>query len=178
MAIKTEDMMVMIFSIVIGAIIGEVLKLDQRFSNLAQKVKERTKSKNDQFTNGLISSTMLFCIGSLAILGPLEEGLSEDASLLYVKSIIDGFTAIVLASMYGTGVLFSVIPLFLYQGSITLLAGRLEPYLSDSMMNQLSATGGIMIIGLALNVLAIKEVKVANFLPALVVAVILTLVLG
>lgn len=112
----------------------------------------------------------------MTIIGTLDEGLRGDYSLLSTKSILDGFTSIALASTYGVGVLFSIIPLFLYQGGLTLLAAQFQGFFSEIIVNQLTATGGVLILGLGISLLEIKKIKVANLLPALFVVVILTLI--
>ena len=139
-------------------------------------MKKRIPIKNERFTEGLITTFILFCVGSLTIVGALEEGLRGDPTLLYTKSVLDGFSSIVFASVYGIGVLFSAFPLIIFQGGITLLAGKLEPYLTDTVVNQLSATGGILIIGLGFNLLEIQNLKITNFLPALILIIFLSLV--
>jgi uncharacterized protein len=176
MAMKVEDLMLVIFSMLIGGIIGEVSDLDKRFKQVGNLVKKRLGSKNEKFTDGLITAFILYCVGSMTILGALDEGLRNNPALLYSKSVLDGFSSIVLASVYGSGVLFSAVPLFIFQAGITLIAVQLQPFLSDVLINQVSAVGGLLILGLALNLLEIKEVKVTNLLPALVVVTIFTLV--
>ena len=113
-------------------------------------------------------------MGSLTLVGALEEGLNNDPSLIYTKSVLDGFASVVLAATYGWGVLFSAVPLLLFQSLITLSAGFLEPYLSETVVHQLSATGGVIIIGLGFNLLEVKMLRITNLLPALLVAVLLT----
>lgn len=171
MAMGSANMIVMFGSIVIGGVIGELLRLENRFINMGNALKRKLNGSNPEFTNGLVSATMIFCIGSMAILGPFEEGLRNDRTLLYTKSLMDGFTAMALASAYGLGIIFSIVPLLVYQGCLTIFAGYLLPLLPEAAMNELSATGGILILGIGLNILKIKEVPLTNFLPALIVAV-------
>ncbi|MTI29900.1 DUF554 domain-containing protein [Xanthovirga aplysinae] len=178
MALKVENVILMIFSVLIGGIIGEALNLDTRFKNMADKLKRRLKSNNEKFSDGLITAFMLYCIGSMAVLGALDEGLRNDPSILYTKAILDGFTSIILASIYGRGVLFSVIPLFIYQAGLTFMAGFIEPFLSPVLLNEIAGTGGLLIIGLSISVLEIKEIRVTNMLPALVMVVVLNLFFG
>ena len=129
---------------------------------------------SERFTEGLVTAFLLFCVGSLTLVGALEEGLNNDPSLIYTKSVLDGFASVVLAATYGWGVLFSALPLLLFQSLITLSAGLLEPYLSENVIQQLSATGGVIIIGLGFNLLEIKALRITNLLPALLIAVLLT----
>lgn len=167
MAFKVQDIMVVLFSILLGGILGEALRLDKLFERLGNSVKKRLGSGNPQFTDGLVTASLIFCIGALAIVGSIEEGLRNNPTILYTKSILDGFASIALASSFGSGVLFSAIPVFLYQGSITLGAGALESLLSQALIDQLSATGGLLIVGIGLVILEIKEIRIANLLPAL-----------
>lgn len=176
MALKVENLLILIFSILIGGIVGEYLKLHEGLISLGNYVKAKIRIGADNFTEGLITAFLLFCMGSLTIVGALEEGLKGDPSLIYTKSMLDGFSAIILASVYGWGVLFSALPLFMFQTSITLSAGLLQPYLSEVVINQMSATGGVIILGLGLNLLDIKFIKITNLLPALLIIVLLTLV--
>ena len=171
MALKSENQIYMVFSIIIGSIIGEFLDLDKRLNNLSEKLKVKLKSNNENFTNGLITAFLLFCMGSMTILGAIEEGIHANIDLLMTKSTMDGFASIALASTLGVGVLFSVVPLFLYQGGLTLLAAKLQDYLSEAMITEISAVGGLLLIALGLNILEIKKIKVSNMLPAILVMV-------
>jgi len=176
MALKVENILLVILSILLGGILGELLNLQLRFEQLGDQLKKRLPINNERFTEGLITTFILFCVGSLTIVGALEEGLRNDPTLLYTKSVLDGFSSIVFASVYGIGVLFSAFPLIIFQGGITLLAGKVEPYLTDMVINQLSATGGILIVGLGFNLLEIQNLKITNFLPALIIIIFLSLV--
>ena len=178
MALQVENILILIFSVLVGGVIGEGLRLHSRLTQLGDIVKHKIRIGSERFTDGLITSFLLFCIGSLTIVGALEEGLNNDPALIYTKSVLDGFASIVLAATYGWGVLFSAIPLLLFQSSITLSAELLQPYLSESVIHQLSATGGVIIIGLGINLLEIKALKITNMLPALIIVVLLTLWLG
>jgi len=174
MAQKTQNPLVMIFSIVIGAIIGEMIDLAaylERFSNF---LKIKVKSKEEKFSEGLITAFLLFCMGSMTILGAIEEGLGNRPNLFLAKSVLDGFSSIALSTTFGIGVLFSAAPLLIYQGTLTLFAGLLQNVLSKVVVNELSAVGGLILIGLGLNILEIKPIKILNMLPALLIAVILS----
>lgn len=178
MALKTENLLVMIFSILIGGIIGEWLNLETHIDTLANFAKTKVRSKNETFTEGLITAFLLYCIGSMTFVGTLNEGLNGDHSLLFTKSVLDGFTSVALASTYGLGVLFSAVPLFLFQSSLTLLAGEFHSFFTTTIINQLTAVGGILILGIGINLLEIKKVKVINMLPALLIIVVLSLLFG
>ena len=174
MALKVENPLTLIFAVLIGAIIGEFINLEKVFDNAGEFLKRKVKSKNTNFTEGLVTAFLIFCIGSMTIVGSINEGVSGDRNLLLTKSMLDGFTAIALASTFGIGVLFSVIPMLILQGGLTIFAGMFQSFFTPSLINQLTATGGILILGIALNILEIKRIKVVNMLPALLVIVLLT----
>jgi uncharacterized membrane protein YqgA involved in biofilm formation len=173
MTFKTTNPLVMVGSIRLGAILGEALELEDRITRGGESLKRLLRSGNSKFTDGFISTTLLFCIGSMAILGPLEEGLGGSMTTTLTKSTLDFFAAMAFGAAYGSGVLFSAVPLLIYQGSITLFAACLRPYLTDLIRAEIVATGGIMIIGIGINLLEIKRIRLSNLLPALVIVVIL-----
>ncbi len=177
MALQVKDPLILIFSILIGGILGEVTKLDKRIDHVSEQIKKRFAAKDATFTQGLVTAFLIFCIGSMSIVGSLNEGISGDRSLLLTKSVLDGFTSIALASTYGIGVLFSIIPMLLFQGSITLFAHSFQGVFTLLLLAQLTSTGGILILGIGLNLLEIKKIKVINLLPALGVVVILSMFL-
>lgn len=176
MASKTNDYLIMIFSIVIGSIIGELLAIDKGIDKFSNWLKNKVKSNNAKFSEGFVTSFLLFCMGSMTILGAIEEGLGNEPNLLLAKSLLDGFSSVALAASMGIGVLFSAIPLLLFQGGLTLFAGALEGFLTEAMINELTAVGGLLLIGLGINILEIKTLKITNMLPALVIAVALSYV--
>ena len=178
LALQVENILILIFSVLIGAVVGESLDLHGRLTALGEAVKQKVRIGSERFTEGLITAFLLFCVGSLTIVGALEEGLNDDPSLIYTKAMLDGFGSIILAVTYGWGVLFSALPLLLFQSAITLSAGTLQPYLSELVVHQLSATGGVLIIGIAINLLEIKALRITNMLPALLIVVLLTLWFG
>lgn len=173
MAMKTTNFLIMIFSIVLGSIIGQLLSIDAALDNFGNRLKKRVGSENDKFSEGLITAFLLFCMGSMTILGAFEEGLGNPPNLLYAKSMLDGFSSIALSAGLGIGVIFSAIPLLIYQGGLTLFAGWLGEFFSEIVINEMSAVGGLMLIGLGINILEIKPIKVINMLPGLLVAVVL-----
>ncbi len=173
MAAKTSNYLIMIFSIVLGAIIGQLLSIDTALDKFSNRLKTKIGSKNDKFSEGLMTAFLLFCMGSMTILGAFEEGLGNPPNLLYAKSMLDGFSSIALSAGLGIGVIFSTIPLLVYQGGLTLFAGWLGEFFSDVVINEMTAVGGLMLIGLGINILEIKTIKVINMLPGLIVAVIL-----
>ena len=173
MALKSAEMLIMFGSIIIGAVLGEILRLEQRFASLGNWLKKRLGASNPEFTNGVISATMLFCVGSMAILGPFSEALLGDRTLLYTKSMLDGITSIAFAAAFGAGVILSTVPLFIYQGCLTVFASLLAPLLPEAILTELTAVGGLLIVGIGFNLLKIKEIPLLNFMPSLVVVVVL-----
>ncbi|MGM0417430.1 MAG: DUF554 domain-containing protein [Thermodesulfobacteriota bacterium] len=176
MASETDELILIIFSMVLGSITGEALDLDNYINKFSEYIKSKIKSKNDKFTEGFITSFLLFCVGSMTILGAIEEGLGGKPNLLLAKSVLDGFSSIALASTLGAGVLFSFIPLLIFQGAITLGAGLVQNFLTPEVINLLTSVGGLLLIGLGINILEIKKIKITNMLPSLVVAVVLGMI--
>jgi len=174
MALKANDLLVIVFSLVFGAIIGESIDLEKMTDVLTNKLKRKIKVKDERFTEGLLTAFLLFCMGSMTILGAFDEGMKGDTTLLITKSVMDGFAAMALASAFGIGVGFSAIPLLIYQGGLTLFAGYLGAFFSEAMITELTAIGGILLIGLGINVLEIKKIKIFNIIPALVLVVLFT----
>lgn len=173
MAFVMKNPVVVIFSVLFGAVIGEALDIEAILTRGANALKARIHTKNPRFTEGLVGASVLFCIGSMAILGPFAEGLRGDMTILLTKSILDGFCSIALAAAMGVGVLFSALPILIYQGALTVFASFLQPYLSATVMNELTATGGILVLGIGINLLDIKTIRLANMLPALLFVVFL-----
>ena len=173
MAMKTGNFLVMIFSIVLGGIAGELLDVDGRMTRMSDYLKKRIRLKSERFSEGLVTAFLIFCMGSMSILGPIEEGLGKPPNILLAKSLLDAFSSMALAASLGVGVLFSVIPLVLYQGGITLAASYVQSFFTNVLINELTAVGGILLIGLGINILEIKNLKILNMLPSLVIVVIL-----
>ncbi|HES58418.1 MAG TPA: DUF554 domain-containing protein [Firmicutes bacterium] len=173
-----RHLMVVIFSILIGGLLGEAIGIEKWLDHFGDQLKQRVRGAGERFTEGLVVAFLIYCVGPLTILGSLNEGIQGDASLLYIKATLDGFMSIALASTFGIGVLFSFIPLFIFQAGITLAGAALGNFFSPVLVNQLTAVGGVLILGLGINILGLKQIKVANLLPALVVVVILTLIFG
>lgn len=176
MALKSEHLMIVIFSILLGSITGELLTLEKRIESFGNKLKRKFSQEHARFTEGMITAFLLFCMGSMTILGAIEEGLGGNPNLLFAKSLLDGVASIALTSTFGLGVMFSIIPLFVYQGGLTLLAGSLENLLTTPIINEMTSVGGIIMLGLALEILNIKKIKTLNMLPAIVFAAILTII--
>ena len=170
-----KNLLVAVLSIVLGAALGELLDLDGKFNRLGEAVQNKLNKDGEQSTvaQSFVSASLLFCVGAMAIVGSLQSGITGDHTTLYVKSILDGISSVVFATTLGGGVLLSVVPLFLYQGSIALLARVVEPYLGAAVIAEMTCVGSILILALALNLLNITKIKVANLLPAVFLPIIL-----
>ena len=169
MAHKLPDgyMLLFIFALILGGICGEIIHLDALFLQLSDGLKSMVDSSDAGFSEGLITAFLLFCIGSMTIVGAIEEGLNQNRELILVKATLDGFTSIALTVTYGIGVMFSVIPLLIFQGGITLSANRLKKLFDDKTIDALSAVGGILIIGISINMLGLGKINLENLLPSL-----------
>lgn len=178
MALKTDKFLILIFSLLIGAITGEALGLDRHIERFGEWLKARIGSTNDQFSEGLVSAFLLYCTGAMTVIGAIEDGLNNDPSILYAKSLMDGCASVALASAFGLGVLLSALPLFLYQGGITLAAASAKSFFTEPLITELSAVGGVILMGLGIQLLDLKEIRVVNFLPALLVVIILVHMFG
>ncbi len=176
MGLLVHKILILVFSMVLGAITGESLQIEEKLNQGIVKIKNRFFSEKDRFAEGLTGAFILFCLGSMTILGAIEEGLGGKPEILLAKSLMDGVSSIALASALGAGVLFSAIPLFIYQGGLTLFAAYLQNHLDAIVIDELSAVGGLLLIGLGLNLLNITRLKLLNFIPALIFAVLLALI--
>ena len=169
MSLKISAPLVVVLSLITGGLFGEFCRLEDRMNRLSDKLKARLKIINTNFTEGLITAFLLFCMGSMSILGPVEEGLTGKMSeLLKAKSLMDGFSSMLLSSALGIGVLFSVIPLVIYQGGITLGVRLVKGNIPESYINEITVVGGILLVGLAMDILKIKKLRIVNLLPALI----------
>lgn len=178
-AVNGVNTLVLILSMVIGIVIGEGLEIHQRINLFIEKATKRLSGDKDQseFTQAFMTATMLFCIGSMAIVGSLESGLTGDNATLYTKSVIDGISAVLFSSSLGIGVLFASIPLLLYQGSLIVFAQLLAPILSDAVILEMTTVGSVLLIGMGLNMLDITDFKMMNFIPAIFLPILLMLFL-
>ncbi len=170
---RMEHILIVVSSIVIGAILGEWMNLEKGAEQLSEWTKKKLRIGSERFSEGLTTSFLLFCIGALTIMGAIEEGTTGSSKLLLTKSILDGFSSILLASAFGIGVVFSAVPLFLFQSGITLLAKFFGEFLSAETIQALTSVGGILLLGLGINILEIKKLRILNMIPALVVVVLL-----
>ncbi len=176
MFFKSGNQLIVLGALIIGALIGEWIGLEDWLQTFGQTLEERFSRDTEtgsgsKFIRGFMTASLLYCIGPLAILGSIQDGLTGDYNLLAVKSTLDGFASIAFASTLGIGVMFSSAVILIYQGGISLLAGQLSAIVTEPMMNEMTATGGVILLGLAINnLLEIKKIRVGNFLPALAVA--------
>ncbi|MFP4345362.1 MAG: DUF554 domain-containing protein [Anaerolineales bacterium] len=175
MALQTGNFLVLIFSLILGGIVGELVQLERGLERLGERLKARINAGDERFTEGLVTAFLIFCIGSMTFVGALNEGLSGDRTLIFTKALLDGFTSIALAAVYGLGVMFSALPLLLIQGGISLLARQFQDFFTPLLINELTAVGGVLILGIGISLLEIKRLRTTNLLPALLVVVLLTL---
>jgi uncharacterized protein len=183
MFLNTENPLIVLSSLLIGTLLGEWWKIEDGLQNLGKFLEQRFSREGDDgpntFVRGFLTASLLFCVGPLTILGSIQDGLTGDYNLLAVKSILDGFASLAFASTLGVGVMFSTIIILVYQGGISLLAAQLNSIITPSMMNELTATGGVILLGLAISsLLEIKNIRVGNMLPGLAVAPIIVWVLS
>lgn len=177
MFLKSENQLIVLGAIIIGTLLGEWWRIEDGLQSLGQMLEKcfstesETGTGGSRFVRGFMVASLLFCVGPMTILGSIQDGLTGDYNLLAVKSTLDGFASIAFASTLGIGVLFSSLIILVYQGGISLLAGTLSAIITDPMMNEMTATGGVILVGLAIsNLLDMKKIRVGNFLPALAVA--------
>ncbi len=170
--------LVMILSVVIGAVLGEWLDLDGKIRALSEKLEKKFSRQGDSsFAQGFMAATLLFCVGTMAIKGSLDGGLRGDHATLYAKSVMDTISACIFSSTLGFGVLFSVVPVVLYQGAITLLASVAGPYLGDAVIAEMNTVGSLLLLGLSLDLLGIAHLKLMNYIPAMFLPILLCLFL-
>ena len=177
-AVSIQGTLLLICSLVIGSLIGEWIDIEARLESVGEKLKVIVKSKNDsRFVDGFVTASLVICIGAMAVVGSLQDGLTGDYSMLLSKSILDFIIIIVFASTMGIGVLFSALPLGIYQGLITLLAVFIAPYMTDSMISSLSLVGSVLIFGVGVNLIWENKLRVGNMLPSLFVPIIYELIM-
>lgn len=168
--IETTGSMILIASLVFGALVGEFLNIELRLEQLGNWLKSKVKVKNDShFVEGFVTAALVICVGAMAIAGSLQDGLQGDSSTLFAKAILDFTIVMVFASTLGIGVMFSAIPLFVYQGSITVFATFLKPFLTETVILNLSFVGSVLIFAVGLNLCIGKKIKVGNLLPAMII---------
>jgi uncharacterized protein len=169
MVVKMEHILIVVGSLAIGSLLGEWLNIEVGAERMSNHLKKSFRIGNDKFSEGLITAFLLFCIGSMTILGTIQEGTGGSSDLLFTKSLMDFFSAMLLASAFGAGVIVSAIPLLIFQAALTLLAMYASSFFTPSIILGLTSIGGILLIGLGINILEIKKIRVMNMLPALLV---------
>lgn len=179
--IETNELLVVIVSVVLGSLIGEILDIEGKINSFANSLSIRfskNQGEDNTFVEGFVTTTLIFCVGAMAIVGSIESGLTGAHETLYAKSLLDGVSAIIFASTFGIGVIFAAIPVLLYEGAIVLGASAVKGLLTPAMITEISAVGGILIIAIALNILNLKKIKIGNMLPAIIIPVIYFLFIG
>ena len=167
MAWKTDEFIIVICSLAFGTIIGELIRIEDRVTNLGNWLEERFTKTGSSISKGFVTTSLLYCVGSMAIVGSLESGLSGNHDTLFAKSVLDGLGSIIFTASMGIGVLFSAASVFLYQGLITLSASFMKQFLTPEVITQMSAVGGLLIVAMGFNMLEMIKMKVGNCLPAI-----------
>lgn len=168
-ALKTDNMLLMICSMAIGGVIGELINIEKRLDHFSQFIERKFSSKKGNITEGFTVATLIYCVGAMSIIGAIESGINNNHSTLFAKSVLDGISSIVFASTLGVGVPLSAISVFIYQGAITLLSVFVADFIPQIALNELSAVGGILIAIIGLNVMKLTKIRVGNLLPAIFV---------
>ena len=178
-AIETSNLLFMLGAMVLGGVVGSLVGVDARLNQLGASLQHRfARGTTSTVAEAFVTAAIVFCVGPLTFLGSIQNGLTGDASLLSVKSVLDGFTAVALAATLGWGVLLTIPLILVYQGGLALGASLFVGLLSDLQLREMSAVGGLLIIGVGLKLLAIRDVKVADFLPAIIVSPVVVAALG
>lgn len=175
MSLQASSFIVIIISICLGGMIGEFLKIEDSMTRLGLFLENRFAQGNSNFAEGFVTATLIYVIGSMGIIGAIESGVTGSHQTLFTKAVMDGFMSIMLTASLGIGVLFSAFPVLIYQGAITIFASVIVRYLPkellDSLMNEISAIGGLMILAIGLNVMKLTRIRVSNYLPGILVLI-------
>ncbi len=183
LTLQTKNILIVMGAVLVGGILGEWWKLEEHLQGLGAWLERRVQGADGggqqaiTFIQGFVTASLVFCIGPMAILGSIQDGLTGDYRLLAIKALLDGFGALAFASSMGIGVIFSALTILVYQGLITLLAGQAQQILSSAMIAEMTATGGVLILGISLLLLDLKRIRLANFLPAIIVAPLIVAIL-
>ena len=173
MALRGEELIMVLISLALGAMLGEWINIEDRLERFGLWLETRLHLTEQSPAKGFINASLLFCVGSMAIVGSITEGLNGDRSILVTKAIMDGILSIAFAAGMGVGVLGSALPILLYQGGLTLLASKLQAFFTPSMIGELTAVGGVIVMGIGVNILGLHKVRVGNFIPALLIIVLI-----
>jgi uncharacterized membrane protein YqgA involved in biofilm formation len=169
LAFQSRNPLIVIGAMVIGGIIGEALSIEARLENMGHKLQQRFKNAGN-VAEAFVTASLLYCIGAMAIMGSIQDGLGQEPTILYAKSALDGIASVAFTTTLGIGVVFSIVPLFIYQGVITLAAGWVQMFLTEPVVAEMSATGGLLILAIGLDILGIRKLPIGNLLPAIFVA--------
>jgi len=175
MALKSENVLIVIASMVAGGIVGELLDLEGKLDAFGEYLKAKAGSTQAGFVPGFLTASLVYCVGPMTVVGSIQEGISGNADVIYAKALLDGAASVAFASSLGLGVAFAALTVLIVQGTLTLLGSQLTFLLDARVLNELIGTGGVMILGIGLLLLDVRRLRVANFLPALVFAVLLAL---
>lgn len=178
MALKTGNVLIVIGSLVSGGLIGEVLKLDHILEKLGQWFEKRLATSTGNISKGFVTSSLVYCVGSMAVVGAIQDGLTGNAEVLYAKAMLDGIASVIFSSTLGWGVMLSAVSVFIYQGAITLLANSAGAFMTSAVIAEMTATGGLLIVAIAANMLEVATIKVVNLLPAVFVSILLAFISG
>lgn len=177
MALGTANIIITIVSLASGAIIGEAIGIEDRLNELGQWIGSKVAGKEEgaakRIAEGFVSATLLFCIGAMAVVGSIQDGLAGDHTTLFAKATLDGIISVVLSANLGIGVMFSAVSVGIYQGAITALAGFLEPFIAGGVLTEITAAGGVMIMAIGTNMLNVTKIRISNMLPGIVTAAII-----
>lgn len=178
MALKTGNVLLMVISLVVGGAVGQAIDIEKYLAALGARLEAAFGGGQGGFSRAFVTASLVYCVGAMAIVGSIEDGLNGNPSILFAKSALDGVSAVIFSSTMGPGVILSAVPVFLYQGTVTLLAESFKSLFTEVIIRELTATGGLLIVGIGINVLGLKEIRVGNLLPSLVVVVLLSLAAG
>ncbi len=170
LALQSRQLMIVIGSLILGGLAGELIGIERRLEDFGRSLQKRF-SGHGSIAEGFVTASLLYCVGAMAIMGALQDGLGYKPTILYAKAALDGIASVALASTLGIGVLFSVVPLFIYQGAITLLAGLASVVLTDAVVTEMNAVGGLLILAIAIDLMGIKRLPVGNLLPSVFVVI-------
>ena len=171
-ALKSDELLIIIISLAIGSLLGEMMRIEDGLAYIGKALERRFSHGDGGFLSGFIGATLIFCVGSMAIVGSLESGLTGNHQTLFAKSALDGITSIILGSSFGIGVMFSSVPLLLYQGTITMMAVFVRPFLLPEIVTQMSAVGGVLIMAIGINLLGLIKIRIGSMLPAIFLPVV------
>ena len=173
MSLASQNSIIIVLSLAVGAVLGEMARLEERLDAFGIWLTELVGDRFGDIGKGFVTASLVYCIGAMAIVGSLQEGLTGDASIIYAKALIDGTVSVIFTASMGIGVMLAAVPVLFYQGAITLAAGSLQTLITDPMLAEVSGVGGVLIIAISLNMLKLTKIKLANLLPGLPLAVLL-----